>query len=105
MVVRIWHGWTSPENADAYERLLEQEVFMGIESREIRGYEGIELLRRDIDSEVEFVTVMRFASYDAVRAFAGEDWEAAVIPPRAKQLLSHYDERSQHYSLRVASEG
>ena len=73
---------------------------MAIKSRKIPGFRGIQLLRRDRGEEVEFVTIMRFDSLDAVRSFAGEDFEAAVVPPRARALLSHFDERSQHYAVR-----
>ena len=101
MISRIWHGWTVPENADAYESLLKEEIFVGIGDREIPGYRGIHLLRRDVGDEVEFVTVMWFDSLDAVRIFAGEDYEAAVVPAQARALLAHYDARSQHYEVRA----
>jgi heme-degrading monooxygenase HmoA len=101
MISRIWHGWTAPTNADAYESLLKSEIFTGIESRKIAGYRGIHLLRRNIGGEVEFVTIMWFDSMDAVRAFAGEDYEIAVVPPKARTLLSRFDARSQHYEVRA----
>jgi len=101
VIVRLWHGWTTPANADAYERLLEEEIFRGIAERSISGYRGIELLRRPAGGEVEFVTVMRFDTLEAVRAFAGEDYEVAVVPPSARRLLSRFDARSAHFELRV----
>lgn len=101
MIRRIWHGWTSPENADTYEALLKEEIFVGIQDREIQGFEGIELLRRVAGDEVEFITIMRFDSLEAVREFAGEDYEAAVVPPKARAVLAHFDERSQHYEVRA----
>ena len=104
MINRIWHGWTSRQNADAYERLLRGEIFKGIDHREIRGYHGIYLLRRDMPEGVEFVTVMWFDSLDAVKAFAGEDVEVAVVPPKARALLSRFDTRSAHYNVLVAPE-
>lgn len=104
MIARIWHGWTTPANADAYEALLREEMFVGIGNRVIEGYQGIELLRLDGVQEVEFVTVMRFESLESVRAFAGDDYEVAVVPPRARALLSRFDGRSRHYELRVGRE-
>jgi heme-degrading monooxygenase HmoA len=101
MISRIWHGWTSPENADAYESLLREEIFVGIKDRRIPGFKGIQLLRRNLEGEVEFVTVMRFESIDAVREFAGEDYEACVVPPSARALLSRFDLRSRHYEIRI----
>ena len=100
MICRIWHGWTLPENAAAYERLLTSEVFTGIAGRKLQGYRGIELLRRDSHEVTEFITIMRFESLDAVRAFAGADYEAAVVPPAARALLERYDARSSHYESR-----
>jgi len=104
MIVRIWHGWASQGNADRYEALLKEEIFVGIGNRLTRGYHGIELLRRDVGCEVEFVTVMRFHDLDSVREFAGDDYEEAVVPPKARALLSHFDERSQHYEVREGLE-
>ncbi len=99
MVSRIWHGWTSNENADAYEKLLREEIFAGIAKRAIRGYRGIHLLRRDSENGVEFVTIMWFDSLDAVAEFAGSDYEIAVVPPAARKLLSRFDQRSTHYEV------
>jgi heme-degrading monooxygenase HmoA len=101
VISRIWHGWTTPPNADAYEALLKSEIFTGIQNRRIAGYRGIQLFRRSLDAEVEFVTVMWFDSLAAVRAFAGEDYEVAVVPPRARALLSRFDARSQHYEVKA----
>ena len=101
MIARIWHGWTSPENADAYEALLKQEIFVGIRNLRIAGFLSIELLRRRLDEEVEFITIMSFDSIEAVRIFAGDDYEVAVVPPEARDLLKRFDERSQHYEIRA----
>lgn len=84
MIGRIWHGWTAPENADAYDALLREEIFTGIQNRNIAGYQGINLFRRDLGREVEFVTIMWFESLEDVRAFAGNDYETAVVPVKAR---------------------
>lgn len=99
MICRIWHGWTTTSNADAYETLLRSEIFQGIRGRGIAGFHGIELVRRDEAAISEFVTLMWFDDLDAVRAFAGADYEAAVIPPKARALLSRFDARSAHYEV------
>jgi len=102
MISRIWHGWTTAENADAYERLLEDEIFPGIEAKGVAGYVGIDLLRRPIEAgEVEFITIMWLDSLDAVRAFAGEDYETAYVPDAARRVLSRFDAHSAHYEVRV----
>ena len=99
MISRIWHGWTAPDNADEYESLLKLEIFIGIGDRGIAGFKGIHLLRRDLGREVEFVTIMWFDSIEAVRVFADEDHEKAVVPAKARRLLTRFDERSQHYEV------
>lgn len=95
MISRVWHGWTTRDNADAYERLLREEVLPGI--HRVRGFKGAQVLRRDVSHEVEFVTITLFDSLDAVKEFAGEDYEAAVILPEAHKLLARFDARSAHY--------
>ncbi len=101
MISRIWHGWTTLENAVAYETLLKREIFLGIKNRKIDGFKGIQLLRRNIGDEEEFITIMWFDSLEAISAFAGEDYELAVVPQKARALLSHFDERSQHYEVKT----
>ncbi|MCG6989288.1 MAG: antibiotic biosynthesis monooxygenase [Gemmatimonadetes bacterium] len=101
MIIRIWHGWTTPANADIYEELLLNEVIVGIRDRHIEGFENIQVLRRELAEEVEFVTIMSFDSLDAVRTFAGEDYEACVVPPAARKVLARFDEQSQHYEVRA----
>jgi heme-degrading monooxygenase HmoA len=96
MISRIWHGWTTSENADKYELLLRADILPGI--HRISGYTGAYLLRRDAaNNEVEFLTMTQFTDIRAVIEFAGSDYERAVIAPGAGKLLSHYDARSAHY--------
>jgi heme-degrading monooxygenase HmoA len=100
MISRIWHGYTTPENADIYENLLKEEIFVAIHDRNIPGFHEIQLFRRELGQEVEFITVMWFDSLDAVHTFAGKDYDVAVVPPKARAVLSRFDERSQHYEVR-----
>ena len=95
MITRMWRGWTAVENADAYQRFLIDVLFPAL--RRIDGFLGADVLRRPDGDEIGFVTLTRFASLDAIRAFAGEDYEAAVIEPRAMELLTRYDERVLHF--------
>jgi len=95
MIARLWHGWTLPENADAYEAMLRSHILPGI--HRVEGYRGAHLLRRDLGRETEFVTLTLFDSMAAVRAFAGDNYENAVIVPEARKLLSRYDATSAHY--------
>jgi antibiotic biosynthesis monooxygenase (ABM) superfamily enzyme len=97
VITRIWRGWTTPENADAYQRIVSQGVLPGIAARHLDGYHGAYLLRRDLGGEVEFATIMLFDSLEQVRGFAGEDYESAYVPPKARAVLARFDQRSAHY--------
>src|ERR1700716_2792946 len=96
MISRLWHGWTKRGNANAYEELLRSEILPGI--HRVAGFKGALVLRRDAKKdEVEFVTLTLFDSMEAVKEFAGEDYEVAVILPEARKLLARFDARSAHY--------
>ena len=97
MIARVWRGRTPRENADAYQELLATTILPGIDR--VQGFRGAELFRRDDGEEVEFMTITRFASLEAVREFAGEDYEQAVISEEAHGLLSSFDERVVLYEL------
>lgn len=98
MIARIWHGWTKPADAKAYEDMLRDEILPGIARRNIKGYRGAELFIRENGDEVEFVTLLRFETMDSVKEFAGEDESKPVIYPKAESLLTRM-ERSQHYRV------
>ena len=100
MIARVWRGWTSVENADAYEQLLREVVFPGLQT--IEGYVGGYILRHDNQDESEFVTVNLFDSLDAVKAFAGPDYEVPVFEPEARHLLSKVEPIARHYDVRKA---
>jgi antibiotic biosynthesis monooxygenase (ABM) superfamily enzyme len=102
MIARIWHGWTKPEDAKTYEELLRNEIFPGIAQRNIRGYHSAELFIRDDGDEVEFVTLLRFASMEGVKEFAGENQSKPVIYPKAEALLTRMDEHSRHYQIAIS---
>ena len=96
---RIWHGWTTPEKADEYQNLLHNEVFPEIEVKKIPGYQSIELLRRNLDDEVEFVTIMTFDSLQNVIDFQGEDYTRCYVPDAAKLVLKRWNRVSAHYEI------
>jgi heme-degrading monooxygenase HmoA len=98
MILRYWRGWTTPQNADSYQKIVSEQVLPGIAARQLDGYQGAYLLRRDLDSEVEFATVMIFDSLASVRAFAGEDYQTAHVPSAARAVLARFDEKSAHYA-------
>jgi heme-degrading monooxygenase HmoA len=100
MIARIWHGYTTPENADVYETLLRTEIFHSIENRNMEGFKDIQLLRRELQNETEFITIMRFNTLEAVKKFAGDEYEKAVVPDKAQQVLKRFDVTSQHYEIK-----
>ena len=95
MITRLWHGYTRPENAGTYQEMLLTNILPGI--HRVPGYKGSYVLRKDGKDEVEFITLTFWESLDAVRQFAGQDYERAVIIPEAAALLTRHDERSDHY--------
>ncbi len=99
-IKRVWHGWTTPESAKAYEKLLREEVFPVIEAKQIPGYRQVELWRREHEDEVEFVTVMTFDSLQSVIDFQGENYERAYVPDAAQKVLKRWDDLSAHYETR-----
>jgi antibiotic biosynthesis monooxygenase (ABM) superfamily enzyme len=100
MIARIWHGWTKPANAEAYEKLLRDEIFPSIAARKIEGYRGAELFVRENGDEVEFVTLLRFDSMDAVTKFAGPETSKPVIFPEAEALITRM-KQARHYRVAI----
>src|SRR5947209_19650968 len=97
MIARIWHGYTKPEHANAYESMLKPELLPGI--IKVKGYRGSYLLRREAGAEVEVITIMLWDSIDAIRAVAGKDYETALIPEQRGKYLSRQDGKSSHYEV------
>jgi heme-degrading monooxygenase HmoA len=100
MIARVWRGWTKTEDADSYEQLLRQVVYPGLKS--ITGYQGGYILRQEHAEETEFVTVNFFTSLEAVKAFAGSEYEIPVFEPEARRLLSKVEPIARHYDVRYA---
>ena len=99
MICRLWRGWTTPDNADAYERVVRGEVIPGIEARRIPGFRHIDLMKRDIGDEVEFQTLMWFDTLDSIIAFVGEDYAVSHVPEAARAVLSRFDSHAAHYEV------
>jgi heme-degrading monooxygenase HmoA len=97
VIARVWRGWTRPDNADMYDRHYRSEVLSTL--REIPGFRGARLLRRTVADETEFVSVTFFDSHDAVRGFAGADYETAVVAEQARRVLVRFDARVLHYEV------
>lgn len=100
MIARVWKGWTTPENADAYEQLLREQVIPSLQR--IDGHRGAYILRQDGPDETEFVVVNFFESLEAVKAFAGPDYTVPVFEPEARLLLSKVEPIARHYEVKQA---
>jgi antibiotic biosynthesis monooxygenase (ABM) superfamily enzyme len=103
MIARIRHGWTKRADAKAYEELLRTEIFPSIAARNVAGYHGSELFIREDGDEVEFVTLLRFHSIDAVKEFAGPDETKPVMYPKAEALITRM-EQARHYRIVIAKD-
>ena len=99
-IIRTWKGWTSLENASAYEDLLINEVFPTVKKNGVTGLEKVSIATQNKIDEVEFFLSLQFDSMDAVKSFAGENYEEAYIPENAKRLLKRYDKNAEHYELK-----
>ena len=98
VIARIWKGWTTHENASIYEELFKNTVLPKV-TQGLDGYVSTNLLRREIGENVEFTTVFWFESLDAVKNFAGPNFEQAVVPEQVKALMSDYEETVHHHDV------
>ena len=99
VIARIWRGWAPPGRADDYQRHYETEVSEHLTA--VNGFRGAQLLRRDEGGEIAFTSITWFADLDAVRGFAGDDYERAVVEDAARAALSRWDERVSHHEVAV----
>ena len=99
-IIRTWKGWTTIKNASIYEDMLINEVFPTIKKNGVTGLEKVSISTRNKNEEVEFFIFLQFDSLDAVKSFAGENYENAYIPANAKQILKRYDKTAEHYELK-----
>lgn len=97
MIARIWRGWAPIATADDYERHYRTEV--GEHLRAVSGFRGARLLRKEDGREVLFTSITFFTGLDAVRGFAGDDYEQAIVEDAARQALSRWDERASHHDV------
>jgi antibiotic biosynthesis monooxygenase (ABM) superfamily enzyme len=99
VIARIWHGWTTLENEMTYQTILLSEVIPGIRAKNLPGFIKMEVMKRQIDCEIEFTTVMWFNSLENIKSFAGDDYETAYVPERARAVLKRFDNKAIHREL------
>ncbi len=97
MIVRVWKARATPANAPAYRAHLHSHVFPTL--RSLSGFVSADLMERVDDDEIELIVTSRWQSLKAVREFAGDTYENAVVAPAARKLLSSYDEDVSHYEV------
>ena len=103
MIARIWRGWAAAGRAADYQRHYETEVREHLTA--VGGFRGAQLLRMDDGGEVVFTSITWFTDLDAVRGFAGDDYERAVVEDTAQAALSRWDERVSHHEVVVQVAG
>jgi heme-degrading monooxygenase HmoA len=101
MIVRIWRGQAAPERADAYARHVTTKVFPGL--TRIAGHRGAYLLQRPVAGGVEFLAVTLWDSLDAVKKFAGDNPDVAIVEPEARAVLAEFDDVVHHYDVAYAA--
>jgi heme-degrading monooxygenase HmoA len=97
MVARIWRGAARAADADAYAEYMRRTGIAGY--RSTPGNRGAWMLRRNVGDKTEFVMLTLWDSVDAVKAFAGEDYERAVFYPEDDRYLIERDLTSAHYEV------
>lgn len=95
MIERHWSGIVRAGRARDYVRHLEGDTFPRL--RAIPGFVRSRTLRRDVAEGTEFRIVTVWESLDAVRAFAGDDVEVAVVPEVVRRMMVRFDPRVAHY--------
>jgi heme-degrading monooxygenase HmoA len=95
VITRVWRGWAPADRAPEYERHYRSEVLPVL--RSVAGFEGARLLQRTTGDETEFVSLTFFDDLDSVRAFAGPDYETAVVTDEAREVLVRFDDHVGHY--------
>jgi heme-degrading monooxygenase HmoA len=97
MIVRAWRGRARAESAEVYQTHVTTSVFPRL--RQIDGFIGGRVLRRTVDAQVEFLVETEWASLDAIRAFAGDSPDLAVVEPEARAVLAEFDRRVEHFEV------
>jgi heme-degrading monooxygenase HmoA len=97
MIARIWRGVVRLEDADEYAGYIADTGFA--EYGKTAGNRGAWMLRRDEGERTEFLTFTLWDSVEAVKAFAGEDYEAAVLYPEDERYLIEHDPKVKHYEV------
>jgi heme-degrading monooxygenase HmoA len=100
VIARQWRAWCTRENADSYEQLLRHSILPELDR--VDGCRGAYVLRRETtEGNVEFLIVHLFDSLAIVKAFAGDDYQLAVVPEMARPLLACFEQTATHYEVRA----
>lgn len=97
MIARIWRGWAPAATAVDYQRHYETEVSEHL--RLVSGFRGARLLRQEDGQKVMFTSITFFTDLDAIRGFAGDDYDLAVVEDAARHALIRWDERVSHHEV------
>src|SRR3954447_26531543 len=99
MIARLWSAQSTVAQAPAYVEHLRTYVMPKLKA--VAGYEGATLLERPGGDGMEIIVMTFWQSIDAIRSFAGDDVETAVVAQEAAALLTDFDRRVRHYEVAV----
>jgi heme-degrading monooxygenase HmoA len=99
MIARFWTARTTPAQAPGYAAHFRNQVLASL--REVDGYLGAKLLERETADGCELVVITFWQSLEAVKQFAGADYEQAVVSEAVVPLLLDYDRSVKHYEVGV----
>jgi heme-degrading monooxygenase HmoA len=98
MISRHWTGLVKKGREDEYIDHLQNDTFKKL--FEIDGFINATILNRDSEEGIEFLIITKWNSLEAIKKFAGENYEIAVVPQIAKKMMIHYDNLAKHYEVK-----
>ncbi len=101
MIARHWTGLAKKERADDYIAHLQNDTFKQLLN--IDGFLKASILRRETEEGVEFLIITEWETFDAIKQFAGTNYETAVVPEIAQRMMIRYDEKVKHYEIKYST--
>jgi heme-degrading monooxygenase HmoA len=97
MVSRHWTGTAKKERAEEYILHFQNDTFKQLET--IAGFVSAQILKREVKEGIEFLVITNWQSIDAIRQFAGDQTDTAVVPQLVQDIMTRYDQKVRHYEV------
>src|ERR1051326_5981529 len=97
MISRHWTGVAKKERANEYITHLQNDTFKQIAN--IDGFISAHILKRELEEGIEFLIISEWQTLDAIREFAGVDFDTAVVPMLVQDIMLKYDQKVKHYEV------